>query len=264
MPYVYKYTDTNDGIVKYVGIIKKDSNFPGRFFQHKSDKWSREGKWKIEYISVDSITDAEALEGHFIWLYGTGEHYNKAKKEWGRCSFAPELTEFKWTLYKDGLFSSDSLADRTSNIFNELYSMSRRQEELWREYEIIKERVNKESLASIRRWFDDCVIDPGQVFFTWQRNHNLSVSAKSYDFLFENYLEWAKQNYTEYTILSVEEFTSVIKRNSHLKNFCQKDNVQQVILIGSDEYNRYQTIREEVDKEDLLKIAKIFELSQTE
>ena len=98
MPYVYKYTDLQDGTVKYVGIIRTDSNFPMRFIQHKSDRWHKTSYWHIEYFEVETITDAEAIEGHLIWLYGTGEYYNKAKTTWGKCTFIPEA-DLLWSTY---------------------------------------------------------------------------------------------------------------------------------------------------------------------
>lgn len=98
VPYVYKYTDLQDGTVKYVGIIRTDSNFPMRFIQHKSDRWHKTSYWHIEYFEVETVTDAEAIEGHLIWLYGTGEYYNKAKTTWGKCTFIPEA-DFLWSTY---------------------------------------------------------------------------------------------------------------------------------------------------------------------
>ena len=99
MPYVYRYIDLNDGVVKYIGIIKADTNFPTRFKSHFSDEWHKTSYWKIEYITVETIADAEILEGHFIWFYKTGKYYNKAKTAWGRCSFVPDPDKFVWLIY---------------------------------------------------------------------------------------------------------------------------------------------------------------------
>lgn len=99
VPYVYRYVDKKDGEVKYIGIINNDSNFPQRFNQHINDEWNDKGEWSIEYIEVNSRTDAEALEAHFIWFYGTGEYFNKAKTNWGACSFVPDPDEYEWVEY---------------------------------------------------------------------------------------------------------------------------------------------------------------------
>ena len=96
MPYIYKYTDKNDGLVKYVGIIRNDTNFPRRFTQHWRDEWFSKGDWQIEYCEFPSVSDVEALEGHFITIYGSAEWYNKAKATWGRLSFLPEIKWQEW------------------------------------------------------------------------------------------------------------------------------------------------------------------------
>lgn len=101
MPYVYRYTDKKDIKVKYIGIIKKESNFPNRFKQHLVDSWYDKGLWRIDYVKVATITDAEALEGHFIWFYRTDKYYNTAKTSWGKCSFAPNPNELDWIKYED-------------------------------------------------------------------------------------------------------------------------------------------------------------------
>ena len=97
MPYIYKYVNKETDDVEYVGIIKADSNFPRRFDQHKSDSWYKPNKYTIYYSAVESQTDAEALEGHFISLYESYKFHNKAKDKWGICSFAPEVS---WEEYE--------------------------------------------------------------------------------------------------------------------------------------------------------------------
>lgn len=94
MPYIYKYVNKETEQVEYVGIIKSDSNFPGRFYQHSTDPWYVPNKYQIYYAEVETQTDAEALEGHFIATYRSDRFYNIAKGKWGICSFAPLV---KWT-----------------------------------------------------------------------------------------------------------------------------------------------------------------------
>ena len=94
MPYVYYYKDKNDETVKYVGLIREDTNFPLRFAQHKKDSWYMEGSWSIWYLPVETRTDAEALEAHYISYFGTWKYYNNQKSGWGECTFAPDSIEW--------------------------------------------------------------------------------------------------------------------------------------------------------------------------
>ena len=120
MPYVYRYVDRSDGVTKYIGIIKKESNFPGRFEQHKNDWWARLGEFDVYYIEVETVSDAEALEGHFISVYGTEKYYNKSKTKWGPCSFAPE--EYSWVQLQSSVPKDNTneqiqeLAERVSKL----------------------------------------------------------------------------------------------------------------------------------------------------
>ena len=85
MPYVYKYIDKVDGIVKYVGIVwSENRTLLQRVKEHQMyDEWCNGKQWKIEYLEIDNKTDCEGLEGHFIALYGTSKWYNKGKVNWG-------------------------------------------------------------------------------------------------------------------------------------------------------------------------------------
>lgn len=96
MPYVYKYTDKADNKVKYVGLIKVDTNFPHRFYQHRKDWWYADGDWSITYTEVTTQTDAEALEAHLIEYYKTTLYYNRAKAGWGLSEYLPDPKELVW------------------------------------------------------------------------------------------------------------------------------------------------------------------------
>lgn len=104
MPYIYRYTDKN-GEVRYVGIVKKDTNFPYRFYQHKSDEWFKESdEWTVEYSYYSSQNDVEMLEAHLISSYlKRGDRlFNKAKREWGVSSFVKE-EDIEWKTFKEPL-----------------------------------------------------------------------------------------------------------------------------------------------------------------
>lgn len=126
MPYVYRYVDKKDGEVKYIGIINADSNFPQRFKQHEHDGWNNKSKWRIEYIELNSRTDAEALEAHFIWFYSTGKHFNKAKINWGACSFAPDPDEYEWTEYAEKTVTKKKIKKQMKRRDKERFQTTRR------------------------------------------------------------------------------------------------------------------------------------------
>lgn len=163
MPYIYKYVNKDTNEVEYVGIIKADSNFPNRFTQHKSDGWYKPDKYKIYYKQLESQTDAEALEGHFIALYGSDKYHNKAKSKWGECSFAPDIEwdEFDETLLgckfdkMAYLFNLDPYDEHfIQNVINAIYDLyekaenermrriEARQEQI--ERMVLKDRLNEE------------------------------------------------------------------------------------------------------------------------
>lgn len=126
MPYVYRYIDRENNEVKYIGIIALESNFPRRFKQHEGDEWYKNGNWLIEYIKVDSRTDAEALEGHFIWFYKTGRYFNKAKVNWGPCSFTPNPYEYEWIEYVGCVTRKKEYKKRVRKHGKEKYDTTRR------------------------------------------------------------------------------------------------------------------------------------------
>lgn len=102
MPYIYRYTNDN-GEIKYVGIIKEDTNFPTRFYQHKRDEWYPLSKqWVVEYSYYGTQCDVEMLEAHLISFYlGKGfELFNKAKRNWGMSAFVHE-DEIEWKTFRE-------------------------------------------------------------------------------------------------------------------------------------------------------------------
>lgn len=89
--YVYRYIDKQDSIVKYYGIVYgKTRSLEQRLNEHKyNDDWCKNGSWIIEYIEVNNRTEAELYEAHYIAVDKTYNYFNKAKANWGKCSFIP-------------------------------------------------------------------------------------------------------------------------------------------------------------------------------
>lgn len=104
LAWVYRYTDNTDGVIKYVGIVWSENRSLGqRIYEHQNnDSWCINGDFKIEYIeeNINSRTDAEFFESHYISLYRTDRYYNKAKSGWGVSSYLPNR-ENEWTEYID-------------------------------------------------------------------------------------------------------------------------------------------------------------------
>ncbi len=93
MAWVYRYIDNTDGIIKYVGIVwSKNRTLKQRVQEHQlHDDWCVNGDFTVEYITenIDTRTDAEYFESHYVSLYGTGKYYNTSKSDWGVSSFLP-------------------------------------------------------------------------------------------------------------------------------------------------------------------------------
>lgn len=148
MPYVYKYTDKTDKKVKYIGIIKKDSNFPNRFQQHKKDWWYSEGDWLISYIEVSTQTDAEALEAHLIEYYKTTKFYNRAKAGWGLSVYLPNAEDLNWTPVESKLDGDEELS--VIELWNKADRIMRSTLE---ENDMIRDKFRRNSLYL---WFVEC------------------------------------------------------------------------------------------------------------
>lgn len=102
MPFVYKYTDKSDGLVKYVGIVCREGNdaLKKRIKEHfNMDEWASSHNWNVHYIEVKTKGDAHALEGHFIAFYRSYEWFNKAKSDYGLLSFV-NSENFEWKEFK--------------------------------------------------------------------------------------------------------------------------------------------------------------------
>lgn len=155
MPFVYRYTDRNDGKVKYVGIIKKDSNFPGRFAGHKSDDWADEGDWKIEFFRVPTQSDAEMLEAHLIAFYKTYMYNNKSKGNWGLCSYAPKEKDLQWEEFNDytgRVTSHGCISFEIEYIKREQRELLDKLDDLYGRIKDLRHEFTVSRRASIREW----------------------------------------------------------------------------------------------------------------
>lgn len=124
--FVYRYIDKEDGIIKYVGIVKSD-RLKKRILDHRyADKWQSKHLWRIEYIECANQSEAEAWESHLIALYGTGKYYNKSKVGWGVNSYLPNIEE-KWKVVEDTPFTDKETADAVA-LFRSLLRRKRTEE----------------------------------------------------------------------------------------------------------------------------------------
>lgn len=92
-PCVYRYIDTSDHIVKYVGIVHSGT-LMGRLYSHSKEKRCEPRYWNVQYFECDTRAEAEAFEAHLIALYKTYNYYNKCKASWGLNKFLPNVE--KW------------------------------------------------------------------------------------------------------------------------------------------------------------------------
>lgn len=102
MAWIYRYTDIADNIIKYVGIVwGKNRTLIQRVIEHKkNDEWCRTRNWKIEYITngIDTRSEADAFESHYISLYNTSKYFNIAKDNYGVNKYLPDR-ENDWILF---------------------------------------------------------------------------------------------------------------------------------------------------------------------
>lgn len=132
MEYVYRFKDNEDNIFKYIGIVwGKTRTLAQRINEHlKYDDWCQGKEWTIEYIeeNINTRTDAEYFEAHFVSLYGTDKYYNKAKAGWGVSYFLPDR-ENDWKKYdtnikeKEIMRENISEIDKATELTNELFSL---------------------------------------------------------------------------------------------------------------------------------------------
>jgi hypothetical protein len=118
LPCVYRYIDTDDRIVKYVGIVHK-ADLSSRLTAHLyNDDWCRSGNWDIEYFECQNRSEAEAFESHLIAVYETWKYYNKAKANWGINRFLPNVENW-WKPARISSFADNETA-KAAAFFRQL------------------------------------------------------------------------------------------------------------------------------------------------
>jgi len=117
-PCVYRYIDTDDRIVKYIGIVYKE-DLDRRLNAHLCcDDWCKSGNWDIEYFECQNRSEAEAFESHLIAVYETWKYYNKAKANWGVNRFLPNVENW-WKPARISAFT-DSETAKAAAFFRQL------------------------------------------------------------------------------------------------------------------------------------------------
>lgn len=248
MPYIYKYKDKNDDLIKYVGIIKSDSNFPKRFIQHKSDDWYKSGEWEIQYAKVPTRTDAEMLEAHLIEKYGTAEFYNKAKKGWGECTFNPDAELYlNWEKY-DGEAFNKSFMSELYEIKAEINCHEDMVIHLANKARKIMKDIKRVQSASIREWFRQTFSTPfGHEPFP-------NTYRYSIEDCFAHYCKWAADydlyvagiyRGPAYNFCDIAEFLDTILGVDELQRHYNNNCICGVIQTNSSEYKEYMKKQQE-------------------
>lgn len=115
---LYRYRDLSDGIIKYIGIVwGKERNLKQRANEHYKENRFKRIDWEISYIEIDlqSRTDAEYFESHYIAYYNTDKWLNIKKSGWGISSFVPTFEESEWKIYNH-IFIDDELENNPPEI----------------------------------------------------------------------------------------------------------------------------------------------------
>ena len=234
MPFVYRDTDRDDGKVKYVGIIKKDSNFPGRFAGHKSDDWADKGRWKIEYFRVLTQSDAEMLEAHLIAKYGTYNFYNKSKGNWGLCSYAPKEKDLQWQEYKDfpdRITTHGDVSWRIECIRRDMDELYDELDKLRDSLTDIHQKFTESRRASIRAWVL-ARTEPACNRKNCKMCHDIRncVFETSIEDCFENYQKyeaWAAHSKERvFKFIDTQDFMLALEDTWETKNYIKGDKLR--------------------------------------
>lgn len=106
---VYRYRDVDDGIIKYVGIVRNGSladRIMGHFYD---DEWAKTKVWEVDYFKCDTQSEVEAFEAHLIALYGTDKYYNIQKAGWGINKYLPDVEDWWKPALKPSFADSETL-----------------------------------------------------------------------------------------------------------------------------------------------------------
>lgn len=147
MGYVYRYTDAEDGIIKYVGIVWSDNRtLKQRIKEHEREPIFQGYKWIIEYIDteVETRTDAEYLEAHYISLYETYKYLNSTKNGWGISKYIPERLDWKvYDIEKDILYD-EIIYKKNEKLQKENKRLNKEIDYLEKEIERYQQTINNQ------------------------------------------------------------------------------------------------------------------------
>ena len=137
--YVYKYVDTIDGNVKYVGLVNPGNSLKARIDQHKKDSWYHD-KYDIYYIKAYTKTDCEVLESHFIEFYKSYNYYNIAKGHWGESRYI-NATKVQWIKFYENNNEAVTLKKSISNQNEEISYLKNEYAKSEKQYANIKKEI---------------------------------------------------------------------------------------------------------------------------
>lgn len=106
---VYRYRDMDDGIIKYVGIVRNGLLCDRIMAHFYEDKWAKEKVWEIDFFKCDTQSEVEAFEAHLIALYGTDRYYNIQKSGWGINKYLPDVEDWWKPALKPTFADSETL-----------------------------------------------------------------------------------------------------------------------------------------------------------
>lgn len=110
MAFVYRYIDLKKEETIYIGKVKSSVScglepLEQRHAQHKREKWYKDNENSIimQFVELDSHTDADILETWLINFYDTGQLINISKTGWGKSKlWLYEAVFGRWRTYGQG------------------------------------------------------------------------------------------------------------------------------------------------------------------
>lgn len=214
--YVYKYVDTKDQKVKYVG---KTTNIDKRIKDHERDEWFLNSIYDIYYIECNTKADMDCLETYFIGYYGSCDYYNVAKN-WGTVTLNLSVDEIQWTLYLSPKEQQIKyLEERQTKIKKLKKDVISLEVEISRLQNLIKNK--KETIASLNNNnnnLDQMLSDTCQ----WGLINQISFSASDVIYLFDNFpksfdRKWFVSN--EFNHRGEQLWHYALEINSYYDNF---------------------------------------------
>ena len=252
MPYIYRYTDRRDKKVKYIGIIKRDSNFPNRFYQHRNDDWFDNDKnWKIEYAYFGSVCDVEMLEGHLISACASDALYNKAKCNWGKSSFVKYDYKIDWKEYSPfDTYIGDASVEEMWALIQELEEkycalecyITNRIDDAKRTLNNLEEEIRKRQRSCMLEWMNDNLVETFILCLKLEEKSNSKrihdPDLYPYETIEELYFDY--NNYAENdererycTFSNINDFIMELKKRKHFEH--------RVLLIEENDISNNET-----------------------